>query len=158
MKYIELSEAIAIHEKIIEKTGGLSGYNETQIGYLASALEHIKNDDYYPTITDKITHLIFSCVKFHPFADGNKRTSIFLGMHFLDLNEDFTKEYEFIDSPTLDDIVKHKQSDEVFKVFYKKDDKIRLLRVSNMQALNRFDKLKGAMTKIILDSGFKPDK
>ncbi|EHU8852131.1 hypothetical protein KZS10_001964, partial [Campylobacter coli] len=74
------------------------------------------------------------------------------------LNEDFTKEYEFIDSPTLDDIVKHKQSDEVFKVFYKKDDKIRLLRVSNMQALNRFDHLKGAMTKIILDSGFKPDK
>ncbi|ENT9814118.1 hypothetical protein ACFBC7_001216 [Campylobacter jejuni] len=74
------------------------------------------------------------------------------------LNEDFTKEYEFIDSPTLDDIVKHKQSDEVFKVFYNKDDKIRLLRVSNMQALNRFDKLKGVMTKIILDSGFKPDK
>lgn len=30
MKYIELSEAITIHEKIIEKTGGLSGYNETQ--------------------------------------------------------------------------------------------------------------------------------
>ncbi|EKG1205660.1 hypothetical protein O1N49_000449 [Campylobacter jejuni] len=74
------------------------------------------------------------------------------------LNEDFTKEYEFIDSPTLDDIVKYKQSNEVFKVFYKKDDKIRLLRVSNMQALNRFDHLKGAMTKIILDSGFKPDK
>ncbi|EPF0527393.1 hypothetical protein ACSM59_000038 [Campylobacter jejuni] len=42
-------------------------------------------------------------------------------------------------------------------MFYKKDDKIRLLRVSNMQALNRFDKLKGAITKIILDSGFKPD-
>lgn len=40
-----------------------------KVGYLASALEHIKNDDYYPTITDKITHLIFSCVKFHPFAD-----------------------------------------------------------------------------------------
>lgn len=70
------------------------------------------------------------------------------------LNEDFTKEYEFIDSPTLDDMVKHKQSDEVFRVFYKKDDN----RVSNMQALNRFDKLKGATTKIILDSGFKPDK
>ena len=44
MKYIELSEAIVIHEKIIEKTGGLSGYNG--IGYLASALEHIKNDDF----------------------------------------------------------------------------------------------------------------
>ncbi|EAB5238021.1 hypothetical protein FO058_08780 [Campylobacter jejuni] len=74
------------------------------------------------------------------------------------LNEDFTKDCEFIEKCGLDDMVKHKQSDEVFKVFYKKDDKIRLLRVSNMQALNRFDKLKGAMTKIILDSGFKPDK
>ncbi|EOH5454183.1 hypothetical protein ACL9WK_001785, partial [Campylobacter jejuni] len=69
-------------------------------------------------------------------------------------NEVFAKDCEFIEKCGLDDMVKHKQSDEVFKVFYKKDDN----RVSNMQALNRFDKLKGAMTKIILDSGFKPDK
>lgn len=47
MKY-RTEWSYAIHEKIIEKTGGLSGYNG--IGYLASALEHIKNDDYYPTI------------------------------------------------------------------------------------------------------------
>ncbi|EAH8900343.1 hypothetical protein EWX78_08905 [Campylobacter coli] len=73
-------------------------------------------------------------------------------------NEDFVREYEFVDSSDLDDMVKHKQSDEVFKVFYKKDGKIRLLRVSNMQALNHFDHLKGVMTKIILDSGFKPDE
>ncbi|HFP7532477.1 TPA: hypothetical protein ACHDTW_001656, partial [Campylobacter jejuni] len=53
----------------------------------------------------------------------------------------FAKDCEFIEKCGLDDMVKHKQSDEVFKVFYKKDDKIRLLRVSNMQALNRFDKL-----------------
>lgn len=74
-------------------------------------------------------------------------------------NEDFVEKYEFIDSPTSeDDMVKCKQSDEVFQVFYKKDGKIRLLRVSNMQALNHFDHLKGVMTKIILDSGFKPDE
>ena len=74
-------------------------------------------------------------------------------------NEDFVEKYEFIDSPTSeDDMVKCKQSDEVFQVFYKKDGKIRLLRVSNMQALNYFDHLKGVMTKIILDSGFKPDE
>ncbi|HEC2873516.1 TPA: hypothetical protein R2M56_000982 [Campylobacter jejuni] len=69
-------------------------------------------------------------------------------------NEVFAKDCEFIEKCGLDDMVKHKQSDEVFKVFYKKDDN----SVSNMQALNRFDKLKGATTKIILDSGFKPDK
>lgn len=33
-----------------------------------------------------------------------------------------------------------------------------MFRVSNMQALNHFDHLKGVMTKIILDSGFKPDE
>lgn len=63
MKYIEIDEAIAIHEKIIETIGGLSGYNDTQISYLTSALEHIKNDEYYPTIADKITHLMFACIK-----------------------------------------------------------------------------------------------
>ena len=29
MRYIKLEEAIIIHEKIIEKTGGLSGFNNT---------------------------------------------------------------------------------------------------------------------------------
>ena len=32
MRYVTLDEAILIHEKIIEKTGGLSGFNNTQIG------------------------------------------------------------------------------------------------------------------------------
>nr|HEC1690349.1 hypothetical protein [Campylobacter jejuni] len=37
-------------------------------------------------------------------------------------NEVFAKDCEFIEKCGLDDMVKHKQSDEVFKVFYKKDD------------------------------------
>ena len=35
---------------------------------------------------DKMTHIIFSCVKFHPFLDGNKRTAIYLGFHFAKIN------------------------------------------------------------------------
>ena len=35
---------------------------------------------------DKMTHIIFSCVKFHPFLDGNKRTAIYLGCHFAKIN------------------------------------------------------------------------
>ncbi|NDJ26381.1 type II toxin-antitoxin system death-on-curing family toxin [Campylobacter sp. MIT 12-8780] len=93
MNYIRLDEAIAIHDKIIEKIGGLGGYNEQQIVYLASALEHIKNDEYYPSIADKITHLMFSCIQFHPFLDANKRTSIFLAMHFLDLEGIYSDEF-----------------------------------------------------------------
>ncbi|WP_233424254.1 Fic family protein [Helicobacter suis] len=64
---------------------GLGGYSQTGIGYLASALENIQNDDFYPSFCDKLAHLMFSCIKFHPFNDGNKRTSIYLGMCFLDI-------------------------------------------------------------------------
>ncbi len=35
---------------------------------------------------DKMAHMIFSCVKFHPFLDGNKRTAIYLGCHFAKIN------------------------------------------------------------------------
>ncbi|WP_169784971.1 type II toxin-antitoxin system death-on-curing family toxin [Campylobacter curvus] len=86
MKYFDINEAVALHDTIIDNMGGAKGYNATNLGYLASALEHIQNDKFYPTFLDKITHLVFSCVKFHPFLDGNKRTAIYLGIFFLELN------------------------------------------------------------------------
>ncbi|BCD45170.1 type II toxin-antitoxin system death-on-curing family toxin [Helicobacter suis] len=86
MLYLTLEEAVTIHDEIVDLTKGLRGYSQTGIGYLASALENIQNDDFYPSFCDKLAHLIFSCIKFHPFSDGNKRTSIYLGMHFLDIN------------------------------------------------------------------------
>ena len=56
------------------------------IGQLESILEHIQNDDYYPEIEDKVTHLVFSVNKFHAFNDGNKRSSLALGAYFLEIN------------------------------------------------------------------------
>lgn len=69
-------------------------------------------------------------------------------------NEVFAKDYEFIEKCGLDDMVKHKESGCVFKVFYKQDHKVRLLIVSNMQAMNSFESYRGIMAKII---GFKPE-
>ncbi|EAL2460483.1 hypothetical protein YZ31_07620 [Campylobacter lari] len=69
-------------------------------------------------------------------------------------NEDFAKEYEFMGECNIDDLVKHKESGAVFKVFYKQDDKVRLLRVSNAQAMSNFESYRGIMAKII---GFKPE-
>lgn len=86
MKYLNIHNAIDIHSEIIEFSGGKDSYNKVSIGYLHSALEQIKNDDFYPSIAEKVSHLMFSCIKFHPFIDGNKRSSIYLAMHFLDLN------------------------------------------------------------------------
>jgi len=38
----------------------------------------------YPTIEDKASHLFYLIIKDHPFSDGNKRTSAFLFVYFLD--------------------------------------------------------------------------
>jgi death on curing protein len=82
--YFDSDYAVKLHDWVIENSGGLPGSNN--LGLLESALEHIQNDLYYPEIQDKLTHLVFSTVKFHAFMDGNKRSSIALGSYFLELN------------------------------------------------------------------------
>lgn len=83
--YISEEQAIDIHRKTIEYSGGGS-CEILNIGYLHSVLAHIQNDDYYPTFEDKLTHLIWSINRNHSFVDGNKRLSITLGAQFLLLN------------------------------------------------------------------------
>ena len=82
--YFTAEYAIKIHDKIIEISGGIEGVKT--YGNLDSPLTHIKNDDYYPTFEEKLTHLVFSFNKFHAFNDGNKRTSIAMGAFFLEVN------------------------------------------------------------------------
>lgn len=77
-----IEEVIDIHQKTVKVSGGGSlGVLNTHS--LEAALEHIQNDDYYPTFTDKLTHLFYSSNKSHCFQDGNKRIAISLGMKFL---------------------------------------------------------------------------
>jgi death-on-curing protein len=82
--YIEIEYAIKTHDKILEVSGGISGIIDQ--GRLESLLEHIQNDDYYPSFEEKLTHLIFAVNKGHCFQDGNKRASIALGAFFLEIN------------------------------------------------------------------------
>jgi death-on-curing protein len=82
--YFELKHAIIIHDKIIEITGGLHGNRD--IGLLESLTDHVRNDTYYPKITDKLTHIVYSIAMGHAFNDGNKRSSIALGGLFLVIN------------------------------------------------------------------------
>ena len=85
VQYITIEQAIETHQKTIQYSGG--GANGLlNKGQLESVLEHIKNDDYYPTFIDKLTHLFFGACKFHCFEDGNKRIAITLCAHFLLLN------------------------------------------------------------------------
>ncbi len=83
--YLTLDQAIEIHAKTIDVSGGgILGHLD--IGRLESVLQNIQNDDYYPTIEEKLTHLFFSACKFHCFMDGNKRIAITLSAQMLLFN------------------------------------------------------------------------
>jgi death-on-curing protein len=82
--YFDTDHAIKEHQFIIDESGGFPGLKDR--GLLDSVLSHIKNDDYYPELLDKMTHLVFGINKNHVFHDGNKRASIALSCFFLELN------------------------------------------------------------------------
>ena len=83
IKYIEtIEEVVEIHKKTIAISGGGTD-GIVNLNSLEACLEHIQNDMYYPTFTDKLTHLFFIANKSHSFQDGNKRIAIALGMKFL---------------------------------------------------------------------------
>ena len=83
MIYFEsVEEIIKIHNKTIEFSGGgVDGILHRE--YLESALEHMKNDRYYPDFADKLCHLFWSIDKNHIFQDGNKRMAITVSVMFL---------------------------------------------------------------------------
>lgn len=83
--YISIDMAKNIHKSTIDHSGG-GVYETIDLPRLESVLAHIQNDDYYPTITEKITHLFFCVCQFHCFADGNKRLAITLSAQFLLIN------------------------------------------------------------------------
>lgn len=113
MKYLSLDEAIILHNDIMRQMGGLQGFDKSRVAYLESALQHIQNDDFYPTLLDKLTHLVFCCVKFHPFLDGNKRSAIYLAKAFIKLNAPKMLPNDFYQK--LENVVVSVASDEIDK-------------------------------------------
>ncbi|MDH4185656.1 MAG: Fic family protein [Nitrospira sp.] len=83
--YLTLEQAVEVHAKTVEVSGGGS-VGQLDIGKLDAVLQHIQNDDYYPTFDAKLTHLFFCACKFHCFEDGNKRIAITLCAQMLLLN------------------------------------------------------------------------
>jgi death-on-curing protein len=83
--YLTIEQAIEVHRKTVEVSGG-GAMGHLELGKLESVLEHIRNDDYYPTFEEKLTHLFFCSCKFHCFQDGNKRIAITLCTQMLLFN------------------------------------------------------------------------
>jgi len=83
--YLTMVQAIDVHRKTVEVSGG-GAMGHLDLGTLEGVLTHIQNDDYYPTLEEKLTHLFFCACKFHCFQDGNKRIAITLCAQILLFN------------------------------------------------------------------------
>ena len=75
---ISLVEILAIHDRVVEKTGGKLGLRDEN-GLLAAfgpPFQTFGGDDLYPTPLLKAGALLESICNNHPFVDGNKRTAL----------------------------------------------------------------------------------
>ena len=85
--YPSIDDAIAAHATAMQVSDDVVTGAGAAFDLLKSALEHIQNDEYYPTFDAKLAHLFFSACKHHAIIDGNKRMTLALTTKFLILNE-----------------------------------------------------------------------
>ena len=139
--YLTEVQAIFTHQKIIEISGGRAGIKD--IDYIISPLAHIQNDDYYPTLEEKLTHLVFSINKFHGFNDGNKRTSIALGLFLLLMNgldvfaDKFVIEMENIAVAVADNLIDKETLGEIIFSLINEEDYPENLKLKIIDALSK---------------------
>ena len=84
--WVDREDCLAIHEKLIERFGGLQGIRDE--GLLDSALNkplHVFNYG-KPTIFELAASYALGIVKNHPFLDGNKRTGFVAAALFIEAN------------------------------------------------------------------------
>jgi len=82
---IELSEALSIHQILINSFGGSNGIRDESL--LSSALQRpfqtFDGEFVYKSILEKAAALVESILVNHPLIDGNKRTGYVLLRRYL---------------------------------------------------------------------------
>lgn len=88
MKYLSAKDVLLLHSMAIDESGGSHGLRD--LGLLESAVARPQSsfggEDLYPNIFLKAAALIHGLLRNHAFIDGNKRTSMYSAMTFLELN------------------------------------------------------------------------
>jgi death-on-curing protein len=84
--WVEREDCLAMHEKLLERFGGLKGIRDE--GLLESALNKPRHLFSYgkPTIFEMAASYAVGIVKNHPFLDGNKRTGFVAAALFIEAN------------------------------------------------------------------------
>lgn len=96
LKFLSEAELIAVNHEMVAKYGGLHGVRDINFLRLAVARPQMSAGlkDAYPRIYLKAAAMFHSIINNHPFFDGNKRTSLFTIVLFLEYNGfklEFTK-------------------------------------------------------------------
>lgn len=88
MKYLSVKDILLLHGMAIDASGGSHGLRD--LGLLESAVARPQSsfagEDLYLNLFLKAGALIHGLLRNHPFIDGNKRTSMYSAMTFLELN------------------------------------------------------------------------
>ena len=85
IEYISAAEILAIHDRIIDEIGGIHGVRDENLFRSAAMRPQTAfgGSDVYPDVWTKAAILMEGIAVFHPFSDGNKRTSITAASAFL---------------------------------------------------------------------------
>lgn len=88
MIWVSADDVIALHSKIIKKTGGIDGVRDRSglEAAVAAPLQSFGGEDLYPTTIDKIARLGYGLAANHTFIDGNKRIGALMTQLLLQWN------------------------------------------------------------------------
>ena len=75
MIWITADDVIALHSRVIEKSGGLDGLRDRDIleSAISAPLQSFDGKELFPTDLEKIARVGFGLAANHAFLDGNKR-------------------------------------------------------------------------------------
>jgi len=81
-------QILAMHELMLNKTGGLKGIRDQNLldSAINSPFQTFAGEELYPTIHKKAACLCYGLINNHSFHDGNKRIGILVMMTFMELN------------------------------------------------------------------------
>ena len=88
MIWVSADDVVALHSKIIKKTGGIDGVRDSSglEAAVAAPLQSFGGEDFYPTTIDKIARLSYGLAANHAFIDGNKRIGALMTQLLLQWN------------------------------------------------------------------------
>lgn len=102
IEYLTIEEVIKIHDRVLEKHGGLPGIRDRNS--LHSAIDapkaYVFGEEMYPTVYDKASVYLYHIISNHAFNDANKRTGYTTVLTFLILN----KAVQVFDLKDLEDL------------------------------------------------------